>query len=48
MPMISNACYKSDTIANPLESLHPVDVVEESEVCVIGLAQFKEAIIELL
>jgi len=42
--VIRNAHDEGDTIANPIESLDLVDVVEESKVCVIGLARFSGSI----
>jgi hypothetical protein len=40
LPTIGGVFEDAHTIANPIESIDFVDVIEESEVCVIGLAQF--------
>jgi len=46
LPVIRDTCDGEDTVANPIEALDLVDVVEESKVCVTGLAQFRGSIMK--
>jgi hypothetical protein len=41
LPTIGGVFEDVHTITNPIESIDFVDIIEESEVCVIGSAQFR-------